>query len=185
MWAIPFSALWLVGEPLRAKPTNLADRLEAARRRIEASRVTAANEARARTALLRARIDNAEQVWNSAIGLLNSVVPTLNDLNLTTKPQKAPAQSAASSVLWGAYFGLHISSSTREFLLKLQARVLEQDLDHIDWRLSVEFVPDFADESFGGPFLTRWNEDPTAAIEERLGRFADALPEIVAALTAN
>ena len=146
--------------------------------------MSAANEERTRTALIRARIDNAERVWNFARGLPNSVVPTLHDLNLKTKPQ-APAQSASSSVLWGAYSGLHISGSTREILLKLQARVLEEDLDHIEWLVSVEFVPDFADESFGGSFQTQWNEDPTDAIEERLARFADALPEIVAALEAG
>ena len=129
-------------------------------------------------------MDNAERVWNLASGLPSSVVPTLHALNLKTEPE-ARVPSASSSVLWSAYVALHIFGSTREILLKLQAKVLEKDLDHIEWLVSVEFVPDFADESFGGLFQTQWNEDPTDAIEERLAGFADALPEIVAALEAG
>ena len=61
--------------------------------------------------------------------------------------------------------------------LYIQAWVDAKDVDLIKWMVKVS-EGDHS-EAFGDPLTTRWNSNPLQEIEERLGLFADRLPELL------
>lgn len=59
--------------------------------------------------------------------------------------------------------------------LYVQARIDANAVNEISWM--VNFSERDHSEAFGDPFVTRWDQNPLHHIEERLGLFADRLPE--------
>ncbi len=81
------------------------------------------------------------------------------------------------SVIWYGSRTLKFEIHNRTQDLRLQARVLSEEIDVIDWILSSgEF-------GFSQALTTFWTADPLAELENRFGAFADALPQIFQDLT--
>ena len=181
IWSIPLSALWMIGDEIRpTRSSDLADRLTAARQRIAVQRGETRHEVAQREWLSASRIENANRQFDEAGQLFDLVIPTLHDLELHTELRDSLRGSSPPDVIWSATRVLLISRSvTGPMYLKLQAKVLDRDLDQIGWILSC------GDDEFGGAFTTMWHEDPLPAVDERFGRFADKLPDIIETLRSS
>jgi uncharacterized protein len=181
VWSVPISALWTIGSPLRPAPTSLADRLAAATERIRVDRIAHATNATMQEQHLNARISNAEARFAEASPLLLEVRPTLEQLGIQTR-QLQQISDKSTGVIWWNSSSVELVSEVGATKLVLEARVLDDELDRIGWLLRLVGQ---TNNDFGGSFNTAWNEDPRPALEERLGRFADYLPEFIKWFNGN
>ena len=179
VWALPFSALWMIGERVGRTPVtpNLADRLAMAREKIMFDASASAGSASQLEAVTKARIANAHQRFLQVQGLFDPVVKTLKALGCSVELGKVEMESNMPSVIWNGSRTLKLGIHNRTQDLRLQARVLSKEVDSIDWLLSSGKF------GFSKSVTTLWSEDPLSELEDRFGAFADVLPQIFQDLT--
>ncbi len=182
VWAVPFSVLWtvgdLVGPATGDTERSLVDRLNDAKATVWAQRSQRLDEAVEHTLRLSRTIERAETRFAEVETLLAIFLPALQDLGVATELSDVRPPEPTSSVAWNASQQLVLKGSAGNVVLNVQARVDLDDLDVIRWH-----VGDSQGESYGGPFSTHGTESALPQLEERLGRFADAVPDLVAHLS--
>jgi uncharacterized protein len=188
IWAIPFSALWTIGESVAQTPASgavLADRLEAARLQITLDRIKFGADGAQASWLMGVRIENAAGRFSEVAGLFDMLIPTLTDFGLAVELSDVDVGSNEPDVAWWARRTLSIAGPQKAIALRLQSRLLSSDLDRIGWVLSYGFVGSdgMSENEFGGSFTTPWDENPFKEVEERFARFADDLPQVLESLT--
>ena len=174
IWAVPFSVLWMVGEPVtpRLGSGSLADKLITARDRIQMNRTATANAANDTQALWESRRANAIEKLDLAATLLIPVVESLTEIGLDPILNPASDCRSSDSIVWEG--SRSVSFTHGRATLYLQARVDVSELNEIAWMVNLSDAQH--SEAFGDPLVTKWDQNPLPEIEYRLGLFADRLP---------
>jgi uncharacterized protein len=180
VWAVPFSALWMIGERIdRVAPaSSLIDRLAIAREKITLDiAAAAADSASQQEALIIKRIANAERRFLGAQDLFEPVAETLEALGCVVERGEPALVTSKSAVLWHGSRALKFSMQNRTQDLTLQARIKTNQIGSIDWVLSS------GDFGFSESFTTAWSQDALPELEACFGSFAEALPQIFQNMT--
>jgi uncharacterized protein len=180
VWALPLSALWTIGEPVRLSvepPLSLQQRIDRAVATVSSThRLIPVAEVMRRQAELR-------KSQQPTVDRMNAIVFALQKLEVPSQITARPPwptgwgrpQAEPTDVLLAGETTMQIWSVNNAVADATLAVRLVGETAH--WNLSGTGLLNELSAEFSGP----WDADQTAGLDQLFGTFADALPELVLA----